>query len=253
MRRSLTRIRHSRFVVPGAAAVLAAVLAMLVAQGVLWPNRLFAARYDVHGIDVSHHNGDIDWDRVAAQDIDFAYVKATEGSAHTDELFTENWVRAREAGLAVGAYHFLSFESSGEDQAANVVGTVPSAPDALPLVVDLEPYGPFTGNLPPAGEVRAILDPLLTALEDHYGQPPVIYTTREAYDAYLAGSYRRNPVWIRAVALPPRLPDGRAWTIWQYSHRDTLDGVGQDAGAEPYVDMNVIDGTLAQLRADAGE
>ncbi|WP_318843083.1 GH25 family lysozyme [Myceligenerans pegani] len=230
-----------------AALASGVVLAVLVAAGVLWPNRVFAAGYDVRGIDVSHHNGTIDWELVAAQDIDFAYVKATEGSGYVDERFAENWDGARAAGLMVGAYHFMSFESSGQEQAANLVDTVPPEADALTPVVDLEPYGEYLGDLPPADRVHEILDPLLTEIEEHYGRPATLYTTAEAYDAYLAGRYPRNPVWIRGVVLPPRLSDGRDWTIWQYSHRDRLDGVGTDPGAEPFVDMNVVDGTLADL------
>ncbi|RPF23347.1 GH25 family lysozyme [Myceligenerans xiligouense] len=246
-------VRRRRWVRPAlgvalTAVVVLAVLAVLVVQGVVWPNRLLAAGYDARGIDVSHHNGTIDWERVAGQDVDFAYIKATEGSRHVDERFGENWRGAREAGLVAGAYHFMSFESPGEDQAANLVDTVPPEEDALPPVVDLEPYGEYHRDLPPADHVHAILDPLLDAIEDHYGLPAAIYTTNEAYDAYLAGRYPDNPVWIRAVALPPRLSDGRDWTIWQYSNRDKLEGVGTDRGAEPYVDMNVLDGTLEEVR-----
>ncbi|GAB4086852.1 GH25 family lysozyme [Myceligenerans cantabricum] len=229
--------------------VLVGLLAALTVRGVVWPNRLFAAGYDVRGIDVSHHNGTVDWPQVAGQDVDFAYLKATEGSGHVDERFAENWAGARDAGLMVGAYHFMSFESPGESQAENLAETVPAEPGMLPPVVDLEPYGEYVGALPSAADVRAILDPLLAGIEETYGQPAIIYVTSQAYDAYLAGSYPDNPVWIRSVAVPPRLSDGRDWTIWQYSNRDRLDGVGTDAGAEPYVDMNVVDGALEELVA----
>ena len=219
-------------------ACLALVMTALVYTGVVMPTRLFAAEYDVRGIDVSHHNGTVDWSRVAEQDIAFAWIKATEGSAHVDSRFATNWADAQQAGIATGAYHFMSFESPGSDQAHNMIATVPRAPGTLAPVVDLEPYGSFKGNLPPAAEVRAILDPLLDSLEDHYGIAPVIYTTPQAYRAYLVDAYPDNPVWFRSVASPPRVPDGRSWTIWQYSNRDRLDGVGSED--EAYVDMNVL-------------
>ncbi|MEI7055579.1 GH25 family lysozyme [Nocardioides sp. CCNWLW239] len=235
---------------PVAAGIVAAaivVLVLLVYTGVLMPTRLFAARYDVRGIDVSHHNGTVDWAQVAEQDIDFAWLKATEGSAHVDTRFAANWAGAREAGIATGAYHFMSFESPGADQARNMIAHVPRVAGTLAPVVDLEPYGSFKGNLPPATEVRAILDPLLDALEDHYGIAPIIYTTPTAYRAFLVDRYPDNPIWFRSVAWPPRVPDGRSWTIWQYSSRDRLDGVGSDD--EAYVDMNVLsdDDDLADL------
>lgn len=245
----IVRVRQLRRFVVVLIAMLTSVvvLAVLVMNGVLWFNRLPAAGYDTRGIDVSHHNGTIDWRAVADQDVDFAFIKATEGSGHVDKRFAENWEAAKDAGLTVGAYHFMSFESSGAGQAENLLATVPAREDMLPPVVDLEPYGEFAGDLPPAHEVRAILDPLLAAVEAEYGRPAIIYTTSEAYDAYLVGGYEENPLWFRSVLVPPRLSDGREWTIWQYSDHDRLDGVGTDPESEPYVDMNVLRGTLDEL------
>ncbi|TQL70238.1 lysozyme [Nocardioides albertanoniae] len=242
-----SRRRRRILIASAVLVVLALVGTVLVYTGAVLPNRLLAARYDVRGIDVSHHNGTVDWARVAEQDVDFAWIKATEGSAHTDPRFTANWSGAREAGLSTGAYHFMSFESPGTDQAQNMIATVPRVAGTLAPVVDLEPYGSFKGDLPPATEVRAILDPLLAALEDHYGTAPVIYTTPTAYRAFLVDGYRDNPIWFRSVAWPPRVPDGRDWTIWQYSSRDRLDGVG--SSDEAYVDMNVLsdDASLESL------
>jgi lysozyme len=51
------------------------------------------------GIDVSNHQGSVDWSRVAADDIRFAYVKATEGGDFVDSRFAANWAGARAAGL----------------------------------------------------------------------------------------------------------------------------------------------------------
>jgi len=51
------------------------------------------------------------------------------------------------------------------------------------------------------------------------------------------------------VLLPPVMPDGRDWAFWQYSHRDSLPGYD---GEEHYIDMNVFDGSVRELRALAG-
>lgn len=222
-------------------ATCLAVVAVLVARGTLWPNRVFAAKYDVRGVDVSHHQGPIDWEALADDDVDFAYVKATEGSSHVDDRFEENWAAARDAGLVVGAYHFMSFDSPGADQARNVAATVPATPGTLPPVVDLESYGRYDDALPDADLVRPILDDLLAGLEEEYGVPAIIYTTDSAYDAYLDGAYDDNPLWIRSTILPPNLPDDRAWTFWQYSDRDHRDGV------DGYVDMDVFAGSEDEL------
>ena len=242
--------RRRRILVAVCATVLAlATIAALVATGVVWPNRLFADGYETRGVDVSSYQGAIDWPLLAEQDIDFAIIKATDGSGSRDSRFSANWAGARHTDLLVGAYHFMSFDSAGQTQAKNVIDTVPDATGSLPVTVDLEFYGDYVDAPPTRSRVREILDPLLAGLEDNYGSPPIIYTTEEAYDRYIRDSYPDNPIWIRSVVVPPMLPDGRDWTLWQYSHRDRLPGYDGD---ETYIDMNVFDGPLDRLRALAG-
>jgi len=232
-----------------AAAALAAsvlvvgVLALLVWNGVLWPNRFLASGYDVRGVDVSSYQGDIDWPVLADEDIDFAFIKATEGSSHVDERFAANWDGALATDLVVGAYHFLSFESPGETQAANMIEQVPATPGTLPPVVDAEYYAGFAADPPSVAELRAILDPLLADLEEHYGAPPILYTTQEFRERFLGDDYDDHPLWIRAVALTPDVPR-HEWEFWQYSDRDVLDGY---SGEETHIDMNVFDGSLEEL------
>lgn len=228
-----------------AALVVVVLVAVLVARGVIWPNRIPAARYEVRGVDVSAHQGRIDWPVLAAQDVDFAYVKATEGSGFVDDRFAENLQGARDAGLLVGAYHFFSFESPGRSQAEHIIATVPADDDLLPVAVDVEHYGEFFDDPPDAATVREELQVLVTMLREHYGVDPVIYATQAAYGRYVSGGFGDSPLWIRAVYLPPRVSDGRGWAFWQYSHRDRLDGYD---GREPFVDLNVFHGDLAELR-----
>ena len=65
--------------------------------------------YPLRGIDVSNHQGQIDWPRVAKDDVAFAIIKATEGGDFVDKSFARNIEAARAAGLTVGAYHFFTF------------------------------------------------------------------------------------------------------------------------------------------------
>lgn len=246
VRMSPSRRVGKRLIVIAASIVAAlGILAVLVFNGVLWPARLFAASYPVRGVDISSYQGDVDWDELASQGIDFAYIKATEGSKSTDSRFSANWAGASRTDLLIGAYHFVSFESSGEAQAAHIIETVPKGA-TLPIALDLEYYGDFFAHPPTRTQVDAILEPLLRLLEEHYGSPPVIYATSSAYDRYLSGGYADNPIWIRSIVLPPTLDDGRDWTIWQYSDHDRLRGY---AGVEQYIDMNVFHGTREELAA----
>lgn len=115
-----------------------------------------------------------------------------------------------------------------------MIATVPTT-GSLPIAVDVEYYAGYFDTPPTRAHVAAILDPLLDRLREHYRCPPVLYSTAEAYERFLTRSYADNPIWIRSVWLPPTLPDGRAWTIWQYSPRDRLAGY---SGPERYIDMN---------------
>ena len=155
----------------------------------LYP-RIETARlwYDVVGIDVSHHQGRIDWPSVAAGGTAFAYVKATEGGTFVDPSFAENWRGARAAGLPTGAYHFFTLCKSGSDQAVNYIATVPKVAGSLPPAIDAEHMGPCTGasaSHDPAHEITVLLE----ALAAHYGCQPIIYTTRGFERTFLWGHF----------------------------------------------------------------
>lgn len=205
------------------AVVLALVAAVLAFAGWRWfrEYRPDPARYPLRGIDVSHHQGRIDWSRVAADDVAFAYLKATEGGDYRDDAFARNWDAARAAGLAVGAYHFFTFCRPGAEQADNVLATVPAAADALPLVVDLE-FGGNCGRVPAPADLRGELDAFLARVEPARGRRVVFYVTAEFLDAYGAALPPRA-LWRRSLLREPE-PLAR-WVLWQYHNRGRVDGI----------------------------
>ena len=109
-----------RWLIVGVSTVLLAValVAGLAWTGVLHPNNPSSERYPVRGVDVSRYQGDIDWPVLAGQGIDFAFIKATEGSTLVDPRFAANLDGATAAGLRVGAYHFLPCRSRSRDRRA---------------------------------------------------------------------------------------------------------------------------------------
>lgn len=232
----------------GAAVVLAAVSGGLFYTGVLSLNHPSRSRYPVRGVDVSSYQGEIDWKVLSGQGIDFAYIKATEGSGYQDGRFSYNWEHAGEYGLAVGAYHFFSFDSSGDTQADNFIAAVPKREGALPPAVDVEFYGDKAKNPPERKDADAQLAVLLRRLEAYYGKTPVLYCTRKSYESYIEGEYPDNPIWIRDVFWTPSLKDGRRWTFWQYSSRARLKGYN---GREQCIDLNVFAGSREDWRAFA--
>ena len=122
------------------------------------------ARYPIRGIDVSQHQGTIDWQLVAADDVEFAVIKATEGGDHVDKNFAANFAAARKARLAVGAYHFFTFCRPGAEQAANFLATVPRDQPVLPPVVDIE-YGGNCATRPTVDELNRQLEAFLVPVE----------------------------------------------------------------------------------------
>ncbi|MBD5461556.1 MAG: hypothetical protein HDR24_00635 [Lachnospiraceae bacterium] len=207
-------------------------------------NLVFAGNYELHGVDVSHYQGRIDWSKLARQDVDFAFIKATEGSSYLDECFFDNWEAAEKTDLYIGAYHFFSFDSEGDKQAEFCIETVGNLSGKLVPAVDVEFYGDKESNPPAKEEVVAELKKMLDALEDYYQVKPVIYSTYTVYNKYIRGEFEEYPLWIRNVYYPSFGNLGNEWTFWQYTDTAVLEGY---EGTEKYIDMNVFKGTTGEV------
>jgi lysozyme len=193
--------------------------------------------YPVRGIDVSHHQKEIDWPKVARDDVAFAFIKATEGGDHRDTRFAGNWQEARAAGLKVGAYHFFTFCRSGADQARNFLNMLGPGKGDLPAALDLE-FGGNCGAVPAPAAMRAELDDFLAPVERHTGKPVVLYVTPESWDAY-KDHLPQRPLWVRSLFWRPRQAD---WSVWQYHNAGSVDGISGR------VDLNVVRDLTALTR-----
>ena len=196
------------------------------------------SKYPVRGIDVSHHQGSIDWQRVAADDVSFAIIKATEGGDYGDEEFLGNYLSARSLGIAVGAYHFFTFCRPAIEQAQNFIRTVPKDDPQLPPVVDIE-FGGNCATRPGIEELAAELKVFTDRVGAEFGQPVVIYAIGEALEQYRSALPERA-AWVRSLAWHPGHED---WVYWQYHNKGRVDGIEGD------VDLNVLQGgrQLAEL------
>ena len=114
--------------------VSCAITAVLVYHGVILLNGFSNTKFPVRGVDVSSYQGEIDWDTLSGQNIQFAFIKATEGSSHVDPFFLHNYEEASQTDLRIGAYHFFSYDSSGGTQAENFISVVPKDKNMLPPV-----------------------------------------------------------------------------------------------------------------------
>lgn len=227
----------------GIKTAIISITALLVAElGMMAYDRWFAEGavpdrelYPARGIDISHHNGKIDFSRVAKADADvaFVYIKATEGTDFIDPAFVSNARRAVAEGIPAGAYHFFRYDTDGELQALNLIHAMRGRGLTLPPAIDVEDWGN------PDGHTTALIVERLRRMTDCLvakGYTPVIYTNLDGYHRLINGNFDDLPLWISSFSDPPLEvdPDNVRWSVWQYSHRGDIPGIPSST------DLNVI-------------
>ncbi|MEG2402653.1 MAG: GH25 family lysozyme, partial [Muribaculaceae bacterium] len=186
--------------------------------------------YPVNGIDVSAHNGNIDFARVVQDSISFVFIKATEGASFKDGKFEKNYIAARDAGLKVGAYHFFRFDINGTLQGMNFVSSIGDKILELPLAIDLEEHGnPETPTLSVIKRLQEMIDYLAG-----HGYDIIIYTNNNGYRRFVQSSFADYPLWLCRFTTPQ---EDVEWQFWQYSHWGEVDGIKGD------VDLNIFNGS----------
>jgi len=194
------------------------------------------------GIDVSHFQGQVNWQAAKAAGCVFAFAKATEGAGEVDPQFAANWAGMKAAGILRGAYHFYRAEQSATAQAAHFLSTVQFETGDLPPVLDIEVNDGVVGQ-PLVGGVQEWLD----AVEPVAGVTPVIYTNTPFWNAHFNNQFGQYPLWVAHYTdapAPSPLPVGwTIWTLWQYSQSLSINGVGGPA------DHDYFNGPLSQLQA----
>lgn len=190
--------------------------------------------YQLRGIDLSAHNGKVDFGQVSDAGIDFVILKASEGSRFRDSRFDENYRMAMDNRLYVGAYHFFRFDVDGVVQARNFMGAVDGKDLSVPLVIDVEEYGNpiFFSTEKVVRRLRDMIDELTV---NEY--PVMIYTNKDGYAKFVRGNFDDYPLWLCTFSDPPETIE---WTLWQYSHSGEVDGIKGD------VDLNVFYGDEEQ-------
>lgn len=192
------------------------------------PDGVSLGEDDVMGIDVSNHQGSIDWEQVAGDGIGFAYIKATEGVGYVDPEFENNWQGARDAGVTAGAYHYFTLCSAGADQARDFLETVPVNDDAMPPALDLE-FDGACDERPEADHAQQEVDEFTRIVEAAWGRRLVIYSSAEWREHYGVPVAEDRPAWIYREDGPP----DSEWSVWQVRFD------GAVAGIEGDVDIDV--------------
>ena len=193
-------------------------------------------KYPILGIDVSAHNGDIDFEKVKSDGISFVIIKATEGEDHHDSKFDTNYDNARAAGLKVGAYHFFRKNTDGLNQAKNFLEMVGWRKLDLPLVVDVEDWN--NDQKTQDDRTQKHLDALVDNLRSR-GHQVMVYTNGDGYKKYIQDGQININLWLCAFKDPDKLRH-IPHQMQQYSHWGRVSGIIGD------VDLNVFNGSEQQ-------
>ena len=209
----------------------------------IYGKNVVPAGYSIRGIDVSHHQGKIDWELASRAElggdrISFAIVKATEGERTVDDYFSRNFREARENGLVRGAYHFFVPNKSATLQARNFIRHVNLEPGDLAPVLDIEKQGDLSADALQDSALR-----WLEIVENYYGVRPIIYTSVKFRKSRLnRRDFNKYPLWIAHYYEDKPSYRGE-WKFWQ--HTD----MGRIPGIKVNVDLNCYNGSMYDLRS----
>jgi lysozyme len=230
------------------------------------------------GIDVSHYEEDIEWEKVARQGIRFVYIKATQGEKYYDPTFKRNWaavgmIEAKDdPSLHRGAYHFMTAKDPPDLQAQNFLRTVEKLEvDDLPPCLDLEwdwlienrdyvrdRKGQKIDNWSRFSQEEIIkrVTTWLRIVENATGKKPIIYTTSSWWSNRIGSnsSLSRYSFWIADYTSKslgqedPNVPERLSWSFWQLTDQ----GILSRGGIKKKVDTTVFRGDVAALNKSFG-
>ncbi len=207
--------------------------------------RVCASGETTKGIDVSKWQGAINWPKVKAAGVEFAFVRLSDGANYRDAYFTTNWNATKANGIIRGAYQFFRPTQNVTTQADMMIAAIGTyTPGDLPPVIDVEDAGGLSAATV-AARVRTWVDRVEGALH----VKPIVYTGKYFWRDEVGGptSFAGNPLWIaQYTSLCPDLPAPWArWTFWQHTDSGSIPGISGG------VDSNKFNGSLAELRAFA--
>lgn len=189
---------------------------------------------NVWGIDVSHHQNDINWEMLGQQKPDFMFIKASEGVTCQDTKYLQNYSEARKRRILVGSYHFFSYKSSGKDQANNFLSVAQHKDSDLLPVLDAE----FRRRMPNKETVTNELTSFINTIYEKLGHYPIVYCDYRFYKLYLQDHLSdKCKLWIVNYKEKPNCD----WAFWQTTDRFKLEGI------RGFVDLNMFNGPIANL------
>ncbi len=194
----------------------------------------------VYGIDISHYQGEIDWNEVQkVQDsfpISFVFIRATAGTVKVDRRYTDNWLNSKKKGFIRGAYHYYRPDENSILQANNFINNVKLEKGDLPPVLDIEDVP----RLQSVDNLKKGLRRWLNRVERHYGVKPIIYSGESFYNTHLYKDFSGYTFWIANYNFYVENID-EDWCFWQFTDKGSVQGINE------FVDVNVYNGDKKKL------
>ena len=211
----------------------------------------------IYGVDVSAYQGTVDWAKVKAAGISFAFAKATQGTTYTASNWAHNETEMIKlgAGFVPGAYHFLSATTAPEAQAEYFVSRL-KHPESLAVALDVERYSDGSTRRPTAAQAKAFVTeldrllpgkPVLGYLPKWYwaelGSPSLTFFTAGLWQsAYVSGSGTAEALYAKTTSGYWSAYGGRTPVMLQHSDS------GRVAGIDGAADVDAYKGTVGALR-----
>jgi lysozyme len=194
---------------------------------------------NVKVIDVSHHNGNIDWKKVAADGVKGAYIKLTEGTTYLDDQSYKNYLGAKNAGIRVGFYCFAHCTNDPKKEVDFFLKKLGKMKADLPHCLDLE-----TAKGLSKAQVSAFGLEWLNYMERKTGIIPILYTGYQFAETYFTAALGKYPLWVARYSGSNRTGGMKnpgtskiwsKWSMFQYTDSGKVNGIGGN------VDINEMD------------
>lgn len=176
------------------------------------------------GIDVSHHQGNINWDEVEdmkinGDTIQFTYLKVTQGINHKDRKYKKNRKALDKKAIKVGVYHFFSPEKDVKKQVKHFTNSFKKT--TLKPMLDVETSGELSNS-----ELIKAISLFLNETEKSIGVRPIIYTYSSFYKDYFKGtSLEKELFWIANYGSTCSICEQDNVIAWQFSEKGTINGI----------------------------
>lgn len=194
------------------------------------------------GIDVSSWQGEIDFSQVKASGIEVVYIKSSEGFRSVDSYFEQNYANAKNAGLKVGFYHYVTARSVEDavKQANFFVSTISGKNPDCKLAMDFESFGSLGRE-----EINQIALTFMQTVKNVSGKDVIIYSDEYNANSTFESNLAKYPLWVAQyeVSEPTVREHWSHWAGWQYTDRGEVPGISSYVDRDKFTNEVFLDDT----------